>query len=360
MKAIIFAGGAGTRLWPLSRKNSPKQFEKVIGDKSTLNLSIDRLLPDFSWNDIYISTNSKYVNLVKKELSHLPAENIIGEPEARDVGPAVGLVLSLLSAKDVNQPIVILWSDHVIKNVTNFKKILNTCQEYISQSPDHLIFISQKPRYASQNLGWIKFDKVLFRKNGINFHSFSGFSYRPSLEQAHEFKSQGNYAWNTGYFVTTVSFLWSLYKKIQPEMFKLMEELKASADKKDFPEILKKIYVKFPKISFDNAILEHLDKEKALVIPSDLGWSDVGAWEALKEALQTSDDKNVVKGKVVVTDCRDSLVYNYTDQLLVTIDLDGYLVVNTHDVVLVCHKNSVPKIKKLVESLSNSDNSHLT
>lgn len=359
MKAIIFAGGVGTRLWPLSRKSSPKQFEKVIGDKSTLTLSIERLLPDFSWKDIYISTNLKYLKLVKKELPELPSENIVGEPEARDVGPAVALVLSVLAAQNNNEPIVILWSDHLIKNIDHFKNILKLSQDYILKNPESLIFISQSPRFASQNLGWIKFGKVIHKKNKIAFHDFEHFVYRPSLAEAEDFKKQGNYAWNTGYFVTTTSFLWSLYKKFQPEMFTLMEDLKKNVNNPNFAKFLQKIYSKFPKISFDNAILEKLENEKILVVPSDLGWSDIGAWEALKEALQKSGDNNVVKGKVILTDTRDSLVYNYTDQLVVTIDLDGYLVVTTKDVVLVCHKNSVPKIKKLVDNLSDSENSHL-
>lgn len=359
MKAIVFAGGVGTRLWPLSRRSSPKQFEKVIGEKSTLSLSIDRLLPDFSWNDIYLSTNKKYLKIVSEQLPQIPDENIIGEPETRDVGPAVALVTSILYKKNPDEPVVILWSDHLIKNMELFKKILKISQDRVIKNKDLLIFISQRPRFASQNLGWIKYGNSVDKKSSVDFHSFEGFSYRPTIREAENFIRQGKYAWNTGYFVTTPGFLWKLFKKYQPEIFHGMTRLKNSFGKSNFAQLLDKIYSTFPKISFDNAILEKVEKEKALVVSADLGWSDVGAWEALKEALQTSKDKNVVKGKVVVTDCEDSLIYNYTDQLVVTIDLKGYLVVNTHDVVLVCHKNSVPKIKKLVEKLSQSDNSHL-
>ena len=142
-------------------------------------------------------------------------------------------------------------------------------------------------------------------------------------------------------------------------MWKDFAEIQKSVGKNDFKQRLNKIYPQVNKISFDNAILEKLESQDALVISADLGWSDVGAWEALKEALQTTPSQNVIKGKVLVTDCKDTLVYNYTDQLVVTIDLDGFLVVNTHDVVLFCHKNSVPKIKKLVEKLANSENEHL-
>lgn len=359
MKAIIFAGGVGTRLWPLSRRDSPKQFEKVIGDKSTLQLAVERLVPDFGWQNIYVATSARYVNLVKEQLPKIDGNNIIGEPETRDVGPAVGLVTAMLMKRFPQTPIVILWSDHMIKYIDLFKKILATCERLISKNKNKIIFISQKPRFASINLGWIKYTKASAQENGINIYSFDSFKYRPSLEDANKFLKSGNYAWNLGYFVTTPSFLWRLYAKYVPEMYSNLKKIYNAVDTPRYKSVVSKIYPSLKKVSFDNAILEYIEKKDGLVISEDLGWSDVGAWEALKEALQNSPDQNVIQGKVLVTDCRDTLVYNYTDQLIVTIDLDGLLVVNTHDVVLVCHKNSVPKIKKLVEKLASSENEHL-
>jgi len=359
MKAIIFAGGVGTRLWPLSRRSSPKQFEKVIGDKSTLQLSIERLVPDFAWDDIYISTNKKYVPQVKKQLPQLNDKNILGEPEARDVGPAVALVTAILHHRHAHTPIVILWSDHIIKKQDLFKKILNESRKQIEDKKQRIIFITQKPRFASQNLGWIKYGKEKTSANGISFRQFQGFKYRPDLTEAAVYFKSGSYGWNTGYFVTTPAYLKTQFRKFQPEMAREMDLLEESYGSRQFTSQLEKSYPRLTKLSFDNAILEKIEADEGLVVSEDLGWSDVGAWEALKEALQTGADKNVVKGKVVVTDCSDSLIYNYTDQLLVTIDLEGHLVINTRDVVLVCHKNSVPKIKKLVESLSHSENEHL-
>ncbi len=359
MIAVIFAGGVGTRLWPLSRRSSPKQFEKVMGDKSTLQLAAERLLPDIGWNDIYVATGERYASIVRKQLDKLPEGNIITEPEMRDVGPAVGLVLSHLIKKHANTPVVILWSDHIVSESEFFKKILDTCSKVIEEKKEKIIFIGQKPRFASQNLGWIKYQDVIFEKNSIVFHKFAEFHYRPELELANKFFQSGCYAWNVGYFVTTPKFLWNLYKKHQYEMWQTLVEINHVVGSDNYKKILKKMYLKLPKISFDNAILEKISSDDAFVLSENLGWSDIGAWEALKEALQTSPDQNVIQGKVLVTDSKDNLIYNYTKQMVVTIDLNSYLVINTNDVLLICHKNSVPKIKKIVESLAGSENEHL-
>lgn len=359
MKAIIFAGGVGTRLWPLSRQKSPKQFEKVIGDKSTIQLAVERLLPDFAWKDIYIATSRQYLPIVKKQLPEIVSKNLIGEPTTRDVGPAVGLATALLVDKYKDTPVLILWSDHIVRHNDLFRRIIQVCRNLINKNKNKIIFIGQKPRFASQNLGWIKFGKNIITHDDIKLYSFESFYYRPELSTAEKFFQDGHYCWNVGYFVTTPAFLWGLYQKYQPEIFESLNKVKNYYGTPSFQTQLNKLYPMMAKISFDNAILEHIHSQDALVISEDLGWSDVGAWEALKEALQASPDQNVIQGKVAVTDCRDSLVYNYTDQMVVTIDLDGFLVVNTHDVVLICHKNSVPKIKKFVESLKDSENDHL-
>ena len=169
-----------------------------------------------------------------------------------------------------------------------------------------------------------------------------------------------NFAWNPGYFVTTPKFILSQYEKFAPKIWKGIMEIQKAVGKSNYEDVLEKIYPKFEKISFDNAILERIDPKHVSVIAADLGWSDVGAWEALKEALEASTDENVTRGKVLLEDSSDNLVFNYTDQLTVGIDLEKMIVINTDDVLLVCSKNSVPKIKKLVESLSGTEHESLT
>ncbi|MEK7577073.1 MAG: sugar phosphate nucleotidyltransferase [Patescibacteria group bacterium] len=360
MKAIIFAGGVGTRLWPLSRKKSPKQFEKIVGDQSTLQLAASRLQPDFLWSDVYISTGKQYVELVKKQLPHVASTHVIGEPQVRDVGPAVGLMSAILLKESPLEPMVILWSDHLVKKEELFRKLLITAGEVISKDPQKIVFVSQKPRFASENLGWISYGKKIEEHNGVSFHSLEDYQYRPDVETAQKYFVSGHHAWNLGYFVTTPAFLWKQYQKFAPNLASGIQKIANTYGTKEFETVLSHVYPTLEKISFDNAILEKMNVKDSLVVTENIEWSDIGAWEALKESLETSDDKNVTQGNVMLTDVQDSLVYNYTDQLVATIDLDGIMVVNTKDVLLICKKTSVPKVKKLVESMQGTDNDHLT
>ncbi len=360
MKAVIFAGGVGTRLWPLSRKKSPKQFEKIVGDKSTLQLAVSRIQPDFGWQDIFISTGEIHTATVHDQLPDLPRTHVIGEPDMRDVGPAVGLMAGILNREAPLEPMVILWSDHLVRNEKLFRSILTAAGSLISQDPDKIVFVSQKARFASENLGWIEFGKKIRTQDNISFYSFVHFQYKPKGDVARKFYKSGKHAWNVGYFVTTPSFLWKQYKTFAPKLYASLLEIVNEWKTPKFAEKLKAIYPTVEKIHFDNAILEKLDPKDALVVSEDIQWSDIGAWEALKEALEEAKDKNVTQGKVLLTDSTDSLVYNYTDQLVTTIDLNDMLVVVTPDVVLVSRKSSVAKIKKLVESLSGTENDHLT
>lgn len=361
MKIVVFAGGVGTRLWPLSRKNSPKQFEQIIGDKSTLQLAIDRLSPDFKPEDIYVSTGKKYKDIIFNQLPQIPKENFIFEPEMRDVGPAVGLALALIGKNYPNVPVAILWSDHFVKKERRLREVLKMAEGLVRKNPSSIIFIGQRARFANQNLGWIEFgDKKAEIRDTKVFH-FKRLIYRPKLEEAESYLKADNFAWNPGYFVTTPKFMLSQFKEFTPDLYQgLMAIQKSKGTDERSEEVLNRIYPNFEKISFDNAILERVDPKYALVIAADLGWSDIGAWEALKEALEVSSNQNVTKGKVLINDSEDNLLFNYTDQLAVGIDLKGMIVINTDDVLLICNKNSVPKIKKLVESLAGTQNEHLT
>ncbi len=361
MKAIIFAGGAGTRLWPLSRKKSPKQFEKIIGNKSTLQLAVERLRPDFEYKDIYISTNVLYYATVKKQLPYIPHSNFILEPEKKDVGPAIALVMGILNKKFPHEPVAILWSDHLVKHVALFKKILFYAGDYVVKNKNTIVFIGHKPRYASANLGYIHIGKEIQKSKHISVFEFEGMKYRPDEKTAKTFFSLGTYAWNLGYFVTTPHFILESYRRFAPNVFRNTENILKTYGTKNFVQTLKRMYGMVESINFDNAILENLDKKNGVVIVEDIGWSDIGAWEALKEALEQYPYENIIRGKVYLEHVRDSLIYNYDEKkLIVGIDLDEHIIVNTSDVILVAKKTSVGKIKTLVEHFEGTEHEKLT
>ena len=358
MKAVIFAGGVGTRLWPLSRKKSPKQFEKIINGKSTLQLTVERISSIYKLEDIYIATSVIYKDIIRKQFPLLPKENIFTEPVKRDSGPAVGLAMKYLDEKFPNEPVLILWSDHLIKHQNEFLNVITAANEMILKDPQKIIFLGQKARFANENLGWIEVgDKVEYSK-GSPIYAFQSMRYKPNKELAEYYFKSDKYCWNLGYFVSTPHHICSLYRKLAPEIYSIL--VKIFKDRKKIQSALTKQYSKMSTINFDNAILEKLDKKAALVIYHDIGWSDIGAWDAFKEALEKSNAENVVQGNVVVESCIDNLVCNLNEkQTVVCIDLNELLVVNTPDAILVAKKSSIPKLKKVVEGFEGSEFEYL-
>jgi mannose-1-phosphate guanylyltransferase len=359
MKIVVFAGGVGTRLWPLSRKNSPKQFGKIVGELSTLQQAVERLLPEFEAADIYIATGEKYKDVVLGQLPTIPKENFIFEPTLQDVGPAIGLASILLEKKFREEPMAIIWSDHVVKNEIAFRHSLRLAEKQILNHQSKFVFIAQKPRFANQNCGWIELGEKIEENKEAEIFKFERLCYRPKPEEAEEFYKNKNFVWNLGYFVSTPKYIISLYKNYMPEMYEKLLQIQSSADTPDFQETLHKIYPTIEKISFDDAILVKLIPNSFRVIAADLGWSDVGTWDALKEALTEKKDENITLGDVLLENTKDTLLFNYSKKLCLGIDLNEIIVINTDDVLLVCPKNSVPKIKKIVEKLTGTEYENL-
>lgn len=343
MKLIIFAGGTGTRLWPLSRQNSPKQFEKLRDDKSTLQLAVDRI-ESFGIHNVFISTNENYLQLVKDQVPDLPSDNILTEPAKRDLAAAVCLTLLRLKQTGTKGTVAMLWSDHFMDRPEEFRQALEKADLLVQEKSDRLIFLGERPRFANHNLGWIHLGNQI----KDNVHTFIEWKYRPELLECQEMFESGEWFWNPGYFVFDIDFILGLYKIHMPEMYKAIENMLGDEEK------MKIEYAQLEAVSFDEAIVEKVSPEQAVVLKVDLGWSDPGTLYALKEVLEPDTEKNFTEGLVLEQHMTDSFIYNEErDKLVSAVGLDGMVIVNTKDALLVCHKDKVPEIKELLKKVKN-------
>ncbi len=337
MKLVIFAGGIGTRLWPLSRENSPKQFDRIFGGKSTLELAIERLKTRFSIEDIFIQTLENYRPLIMEQIPDLPADNLIIEPCRRNLGPAVCLSVLELKRRGHSGPMAILWADHLMEKPEEFVNALGSAEALINEDGDRFVFLAEKARFANNNLGWIHVGDKLGEKEAFAYYAFRGWKYKPGVEECGQMFESGEYFWNPGYFITSIEFLEKQYKTLAHETY---EAVSSGA------------YETAEAIHFDRAIIEKVDLGGAVVIKTAMGWSDPGTLYALKEALAESEEEVITRGNVSALACADSLLYNLEDKKLLTaIGLSGMVVVNTPDALIVVPKEEVVNITKLVGQL---------
>lgn len=355
MKAVIFPGGIGTRMWPLSRIKTPKQFNPVLKNKSTFELMVDHIVSKWSIEDVFVGTNVDYVGMVKERVPSLLDDHIFKEPAMRDLGPAVGYAMFVLNKLAPDEPVAILWADDLVKKSDVFVKLLGLAEDYLKENPRQLVYIGQKPLFPDQNKGWIHRGKAIKHYNGISMYEFKDWYYRPPLELAEEYFRSGVHAVNTGYFMTTPGFIVSLYKKFAPEMYTQLETLVSTWGTSEHDEAMRKIYPLLDKISFDDLIISKTSPEDAVVMVTDLGWYGFGDWESIKEALQEQPQDVVTKGLVKHRNSTDSLIYNYTGQLVTGIGLDHMLVIVTEDAILICPKKQVPEIKKMLKEFEGTE-----
>ena len=346
------AGGGGTRLWPMSRKNKPKQFNALISDLTMLEETYNRFKKDYPLKNIYISATRETANLAKKTLPEIPAEHFIIEPEKRDTGPAYAFVAAYLMAKsDPNEPMVYIASDHFIKDSELLIKCLKESEKII-KSTGKMLDIAITPTFPNVNLGYTKIGKIYKNIDGIKFYNFAGHTEKPDLKTAKKLLKSNNYLWHASFFMWTPKLLLEAYKKYAPEIYNSIEKI-IPAIKKGDSSIIQKEFSKTEKISIDYAVAERMDPKDVLIIKGEFGWSDIGSWNMLYDQLidDTDGSNNLIKANIVNKDTRNCLIYGPKKKLIATAGVENLVIVDTDDALLVCNKDESHLVKKIVEIL---------
>ena len=322
-----------------------------------MRLSVERVLGRYGADSIYVSTNERYLGILREQLPELPEESFIGEPERRDLAAAVGLALSYVAHRHgADETVAILWGDNYMSDEVAFIRLMETADEIVAGDGANIVFIGETARFANSNLGWIGLGQQLGMTADLPYYSFESWLYRPPLERCRQMFESGEFVWNTGYFVTTPGFIGEMYRQHQPQMWESLLEITSTIDRDEYQETLHRIYPQLAVASFDDAIVQHIEADQAVVLHGSTGWSDPGTLYALKEAIDADTSANVERGLVKAIDSQDSLLYNYEEgKVLAVAGLDGMIVVNTADAILVVHKDDVRLVKELVNGLIGTE-----
>lgn len=360
MKAVILAGGTGSRLWPLSRKNRPKQFQKLISNKTMLQETIERL-SFLKPADIYISTNEEYRDLVVRQSRpyRILPKNIIVEPALRDTAPCIGLAAVHIAKTHPEEVMSVIYADHLIQNPAEFVEKLKIAEQ-LASSENTLNIIEVKAKFPNVNLGYVKIGKPLKEIGDTQIYSFEGFTEKPTLEKAKKFLQSYKYLWNTGYYVWKAGTILDYYKTHLPGTYKHLEAIKKALGTSSEASVVKKHYPLCEKISIDYGIMEKVDPKVVRIIPAELGWSDVGTWESIMEELPRNKKGNLVKATHLGIDSTNTLIYGGPNKLITTIGVDNLVIVDTEEALLVCRKERSQDVKKLVEKLKKTRHNNLT
>lgn len=345
--AVIMAGGIGSRFWPLSTSQHPKQFHDIMGQgKSLIRSTFERLQQVCPAENIYVVTNERYSGLVQEHLPEIAEEQVLKEPLARNTAPCLAYATQHILRKNPDGVMVVAPADHLIMNEENFSKIIKKSMKF-AQQEDVLVTLGIKPTRPDTGYGYIQFHDGE-KKNG--FHKVKTFTEKPDEEMAKYFLECGEFLWNAGIFVWTANAIDKAIKQHLPDMHKAFakgKEVYGTAKEKDF---ISKTYETCSMVSIDYGIMEKADN--VYVYPSDFSWSDIGTWNAVYELLQKNKDGNVTKGDCVfLRQAKDNIVMAPNNKLIAINGVDNLIVVEHDGKLLVTTRDKEQEIRHLVNEL---------
>lgn len=346
MFAVIMAGGQGTRFWPKSRKSKPKQFLDIIGNETMIRKTIERLTPVIPKENIYAVVNASHLQDTIAQTG-LSENSIIVEPIGRNTAPCIGLTALYIQRKDPEGVMVALPADHHIEDHEAFLETLLLAEE-VAQSIGYLVTLGTEPKYPATGFGYIEKGELLGKSDSKEFFKVRRFTEKPDLSTAIEFLADGNFLWNSGIFVWKVSAILEQIKTHLPSLYDGLMKIRRAIGTDQEREAISEVYSNIESISIDYGVMEK--SNITAVIPSDFGWNDVGSWASLDEVLPKDKDGNILIGKCISLETKDTVVYG-KDKLIATLGLDGIVVVDTGDAILISRKDKCQDVKKIVERL---------
>jgi len=343
--AVIMAGGSGTRFWPWSRKNRPKQLLNITGDEILLKKTIEIIKPIIPSSRIKIVTTLSQADAVKRTIPEIPEENIIIEPFGKNTAPAIGISTVFIERDDPDAVMVILPADHYIEDKQRFHQTI-LAGAYQASQGDFIITIGIPPRGPETGYGYIETDELIDKKNVI--YSVKSFHEKPDINTARLFIKQGNFFWNSGIFISRASSMLKEIEEYLPHNFKGLMKIRSSLGKNEESGAIKEAYKEMEAISIDYGVIER--SKHVLMIRGDFGWNDVGSWPSAAQYWPMDSNKNAFMGDIINLDSSKCIVYS-PKKLVALLGVDDLVIVEDEDVLLVCKRERSQDVRKLVELL---------
>jgi mannose-1-phosphate guanylyltransferase/mannose-6-phosphate isomerase len=361
MYAAILAGGSGTRLWPLSTKESPKQFLPLPGPQTMLQETVRRIAPLAPLDQAYVVTSQAYREPVQAQLPGLAAGNIVGEPVGRGTAASIGLAAVLIAARDPSAVMGSFASDHAVTDVEGFRAALRFAEEVAQQG--YLVTLGIQPTHPETGYGYIRFGAALTHAGGLGAHVVDAFVEKPRRQVAEEYLRQGNYVWNAGIFVWRVDRILEEIRRYVPAVADVLDEIAAAARQSGgrvTPEVERVLTAVWPRlqesVTIDTGVMEHA--QRIAVIPISVGWNDIGSWAQVATLYAHDEFGNAAVGlapdRSVAVNTTDTLLYSTTGRLIATAGVEGLIVVDTGDRLLICSKEHAQLVKELAEHVQRA------
>lgn len=345
---VIMAGGVGSRFWPMSTTERPKQFIDVLGTgKTLLQLTVERFGNLVSPENVWVVTNAQYADIVANQLPDMPRENILCEPCRRNTAPCIAYVSWRIKSKDPKANIVVTPSDHIVMNVQEFQRIITSCMKFTSDT-DAIVTLGMKPSRPETGYGYIQTNLTSPSLRDKGIFRVDSFREKPDLETAKEYISHNNYYWNAGIFIWNVNTIVNAFRMYQPRMAKIFESMLPIYGTADEQATINEKFPTCENISVDYAIMEKA--EEIFVCPADFGWSDLGTWGSLQTLSHRDLYGNAAIGNnIQLFECHNCIVHATQEKKVVVQGLDGYIVAENDNTLLICKLSEEQRIKQFSE-----------